>query len=124
LRRVFALGLALLLGACGSREARYTGTMTPESACGATEHATLMVVEGNASFAANDGAVVVPATVAPDGKLAGQLVLTGGDKKPFPLALDGMVTQDAATGTYTTPRCRFALSLKRVHVGLFGSAEP
>lgn len=107
-----------------SREARYTGTMTPESACGATEQATLMVVEGNARFAANDGAVVVPATVAPDGKLAGQLVLTGGDKKPFPLALDGSVTDDAATGTYTTPRCRFALSLKRVHLGFFGSAEP
>jgi hypothetical protein len=124
LRHVLVLAPAVLLGACASREARYAGVMTPQSACGATEHATLMVVEGKASFAANDGAVVVPATVAPDGKLAGQLVLTGGDKKPFPLTLEGTVTDDAATGSYMTPRCRFALSLKRVHLGLFGSAEP
>jgi hypothetical protein len=126
LKSILALVLAGSLTACSpvAREARYTGTMTPESACGATEHATLVVATGTASFAANDGAVVVPATVAPDGKLAGQLVLTGGDKKPFPLTLEGTVTQDTATGSYTTPRCRFALSLKRVHPGLFGSTEP
>jgi hypothetical protein len=124
LRRVVALGLATFAGACASHEVRYSGAMTPESACGAAEHATLMVIEGNASFAANDGAVVVPATVAPGGKLTGSLVLTGGDKKPFPLTLDGVVTEQSATGTYSTPRCRFALSLKRVRLGLFGSAGP
>jgi len=102
---------------------RYTGTMTPESACGTAEKATLTVAKGTASFAANDGAVVVPATVATDGKLAGQRVLIGGDKKPFPLSLDGTVTNDVATGTYTTPRCRFSLLLTRVHLGLFGSSE-
>jgi hypothetical protein len=97
--------------------------MTPDAACGATEKATLTVAGGNASFAANDGAVVVPATVAADGKLAGQRVLIGSDKKPFPLALAGTVTDDVFTGTYTTPRCHFSLLLTRVHLGLFGSPE-
>jgi hypothetical protein len=113
----------LTLAACTSREARYTGTMTPESACGTAEKATLTVAKGSANFAANDGAVVLPATVAPNGKLAGQRVLIGGDKKPFPLSLDGTVTDDVATGTYATPRCRFSLLLNRVHVGLFGAAD-
>ena len=97
--------------------------MTPDSACGSTEKATLVVVKDSASFAANDGAVVVPATVGADGKLSGQHVLLGGDKKPFPLAIDGTVTGDVFTGTYTTPRCRFSLLLTRVRLGLFGGPE-
>jgi hypothetical protein len=118
--------VALTLAACSgaaSHQTRYSGTMTPESACGTAEKATLTVTKGSASFAANDGAVVVPATIAPDGKLAGQRVLIGGDKKPFPLSLDGTVTDDVATGTYATPRCRFSLLLTRVRLGLFGTAD-
>jgi len=76
-----------------------------------------------ASFVANDGAVILPARVDPDGRLSGQLVIAGGDKKPFPLRLEGLVTADTASGTYATPRCRFALSLTRVRLGLFGGAD-
>jgi hypothetical protein len=123
LLRFAAIGLLLALAACSPAPARYTGTMTPDSACGATEKATLTVVKDTASFAANDGAVVVPATVAPDGKVAGQRVLLGGDKKPFPLSLDGAVTGDVFTGTYATPRCHFSLLLTRVRLGLLGSPE-
>ncbi len=122
--RFATLGLFLALAACSdSAGARYTGTMTPDSTCGVTEKATLTVLKDTASFAANDGAVVVPATVAAGGKLAGQRVLIGADKKPFPLALDGTVTDDVFTGTYATPRCRFSLLLTRVHLGMFGSPE-
>jgi hypothetical protein len=126
LLRFAAFVMLAALAACTAaspRQARYSGTMTPDSACGATEKATLTVVKDTASFAANDGAVVVPATVAQGGKLAGQRVLIGGDKKPFPLSLDGTVTDDVFTGTYTTPRCRFSLLLTRVHLGFFGGPE-
>ena len=113
-----------LLAACAPRQARYTGTLTPETACGSAGPATLTVLDGHAEFAPNDGAVVVPGEVAADGTLSGWLVLPGTDKKPFPLKLEGKVTKDVATGSYITPRCRFVLLLTRVRSKFFQDVLP
>ena len=121
-RLLACLVLALLAG-CASKQARYTGTMTPEGACGTAGRATLTVRGGHATFAANDGALLVPGEVAADGTLAGRLELPGVDRKPYPMTLEGKVTEDVATGLYVTPRCRFSLLLTRTRVGLLGESE-
>ncbi|MCW3476543.1 hypothetical protein [Limobrevibacterium gyesilva] len=113
--------MALLLAGCSTaltRQTRYTGTMTPSGACGSAGQATLVVMDRKANFVPNDGALVVPGDVAPDGTLSGGLELLGADRKPFPLALQGHVDADRAEGSYTTPRCRFTLDLRRVPVSL------
>jgi hypothetical protein len=118
MKRLLCCLVPLLLVACAPRQARYTGTLTPETACGMAGRATLTVMDGRATFAANDGALLVPGEVAPDGTLSGRLVLTGADRKPYPLTLEGTVTEEVATGSYVTPRCRFALLLTRTRTGL------
>ncbi len=107
----------ILLAACSPRQARYTGTMTPESACGAAGKATLTVVGARAEFSPNDSSLLIPGAVAADGTLSGRLERTGADNKPFPLTLEGSVTEEVATGVYATPRCRFSLLLTRTRIG-------
>jgi hypothetical protein len=110
--------LLLALALCGcqdilTREARYSGAMSPASACGSPGTATLMVAQGKASFAPNDGAVVLSGTVSDDGTLSAWLELEGADHKPYRLVVQGKVDRDHAEGVYATPRCRFALDLHR-----------
>ncbi len=57
--------------------------------------------------------MVIPGEVAADGKLTGELVRPGADKKPFAMTLEGNVTEEVASGVYATPPCRFALLLTR-----------
>jgi hypothetical protein len=123
LRLLFCLVL-VLLAACAPRQARYTGTLTPETACGTAGRATLTVMDGRARFTPNDGAVVVPGEVAADGSLSGRLERTGADNKPYPVTLEGTVTEEVATGSYVTPRCRFALLLTRTRIGLLEGVLP
>src|SRR5580704_380768 len=114
----------MLLAACSPRQARYTGTMTPEGACGTSGRGTLTVVGGHGQFAPNDGALLVPAQVAADGTLSGRLDRMGADNKPFPLTLEGTVTEEVATGVYVTPRCRFSLLLTRARIGTLEGVMP
>jgi len=114
----------VLLVACAARQARYTGTLTPETACGTAGRATLTVMDGRAEFAPNDGALLVPGGVAADGTLSGRIERTGADNKPYPLTLEGKVTEEVATGSYLTPRCRFVLLLTRVRTGLLEGVMP
>ena len=118
-------GLALLLlVACSPKQARYTGTLTPDTSCGAAGHATLTVMNGRADFSPNDGAQLIPGEVSADGTLSGRLDRTGADNKPFPLPIEGKVTDEVATGSYATPRCRFSLLLTRTRIGLLDGVMP
>jgi hypothetical protein len=111
-----ALLLLLLLPGCVSlsRQARYTGTMTPTAGCTTPGKATLTVIEGQANFAPNDGALVLPGTVAQDGTLSAAVENKGSDGKPYRMVVQGKVDSDHAEGVFATPRCRYALDLKRV----------
>jgi len=122
--RLLSCVVLVLLAGCAVREARYTGTLTPEGACGTAGRATLTVKDRHAEFAPNDGALVVPGEVAADGTLSGRLERTGVDNKPYPLTLEGTVTEEVATGSYVTPRCRFALLLTRTRIGLLEGVTP
>ena len=53
-----------------------------------------------------------PDTWPPDGTLTGRLTTQGADRKPFTMVLAGRLGADGVQGTYTTPRCRFTVSLK------------
>jgi hypothetical protein len=86
--------------------------------------ASLVRVADHFSFAPSDGALVVSGTVAPDGSFNGALVTNparhdqpghpGTAAPPFTLTVTGRLDDEAASGTYVTPRCSTAFRLPRI----------
>ena len=109
------LGLAACV-ALPPAATRFAGRIEPETiggvVCGEGAPATLVVRGGQFSFTPTDGVLNIVGTVAADGTLSGRLSTPGADRKPFTMVLAGRIAGDAAEGTYTTPRCRFRVSLR------------
>ncbi len=110
-----AMLLALALTGCAEMlpgtDARYTGRVVPESACGTEAPATLVVRRSRFTFTPTDGVLLITGDVAPDGTLAGQLTTPGVDRKPFTMTLAARIAATEVDGTYVTPRCRFRVTL-------------
>ena len=116
------------MGACGVGLAavhRYAGDMP---ACGAAPGgpATLVRRNDRFSFAPTDGALVISGAVAEDGSFSGTLTTatshrdqsSGTSAPPFALSVEGRLDDDAASGTYATPRCRTEFHLPRIPASL------
>ncbi len=109
----------LLLASCGppagSADGRWFGTMTPDPAApGCTSgRASLVATRSAVLFTPNEGTRTLEGTVAPDGAVAAERMTTGADKKPYVTRLAARLTDGAITGTYTTPRCSYAVRLAR-----------
>lgn len=109
----------LLLAACAAPSttpnARYTGVITPDapSALCKPGRAVLDLRNGQALFTPDEGTWSLPGTVSPSGTVQAERIGRGADKKPYPTRLTAAWTTQAVTGTYTTPRCAYAVSLSR-----------
>jgi hypothetical protein len=123
---VGGLLVALLLAGCGVplvRQTRYAGTRI-DCATGRQASASLVRAGDRLSFAPDDGALVIPAALAPDGSFSGSLVTSqqrpehGGPPVAWTLSVDGRLTADAAVSTYATPRSRGDFRLPRVPLRL------
>ena len=105
MRSRFLLLLSLILTACGHKPihpfGRWTGTIG--APCPGT--ALLASRRGEAVFVRDDGAQALRGTMSVDGHVSTRLELPGMDKKGFVQTFSGQVQGDAATGTYTSPRC-------------------
>ncbi len=141
---------AAVLAGCGtalSREARYTGDLTPQGACGTVGHGTLTVIGQQVAFTPTDGVLLLRGTLAPDGTAHAELTTAGaghggdalsgapaaapkagdakagepkaGGHKPFVMTLTAKVAEETVAGSYATPRCTFTVALTRVHPPLF-----
>lgn len=107
----------LLLSACATvtPDARYVGTMTPTtvSPLCRPDTATLRLRDGQALFTPNEATWSLPGTATATGDLLAERTGIGADRRPFPTRLTGRWTNEAATGTYATPRCVYAVALTR-----------
>jgi len=110
---IACLGLTACVAGLRSREGRWTGEVTPIGGTCPPSHATLTVGAGAFSFTPDDGVLVVRGKVAPDGTLQGTLPLVGQNHVAFPLNIAGTLTPDGFTGTYTTPKCRATVRMRR-----------
>lgn len=110
--------LLLLPAACAAPttpNGRYVGTATPAApseACRAS-HASLRLHDGQALFVPEETTWTLTGTVQPGGTVQAERTALGADKKPYATRFAGTWTLGAVTGTYTTPRCTFAVRLAR-----------
>lgn len=108
-------------------QSRYAGDM---QGCATRQagRATLVRQADRFSFAPSDGTLVIAGTVAADGSFVGSLVPnpsrhdpqghTGTEAPTFTLTVTGRLDAAAATGSYTSPRCRVAFRLLRIEASL------
>ena len=115
-----------MLAACGaplSREARYAGPVT-DCATGKPERATLVRAAGRFTFAPTDGVLAISGDIAASGDFEARLITSparrdaGGSTAPYAIAVHGRLTEDAAEGTFVTPRCSAAFRLPRLRLAL------
>ncbi|CAH2600279.1 conserved protein of unknown function [Rhodovastum atsumiense] len=119
-----ALG-AVIVAACTPRltaQFRYAGTIPGcAPAPAAPTQATLVRVGDGFSFAPDDGSLVISGTVSPDGGFSGQLTTApprrdigqSTTKPAFVLKVSGHLDEEAAQGTFATPRCQVSFRLPR-----------
>ena len=108
--------LMLLVSACtgDNSSVYYTGPLTPVSGtCDPAENSQLIKRGSNILFAPASG------TLALHGRLSGNAftateTITGADKKPFTLTLNGTLNAKSVTGTYQTNRCRYKVALSYI----------
>ncbi len=106
--------VALSLAACESPETLFNGTLQPLSGtCDPSATAVLTLRHHAVAFTPNTGTLVLRGTAEKGGHLSAELTLPGIDHKPYPLSLDATLQGDIVKGTYSTPRCRYAVSLRQ-----------
>ncbi len=108
----------LLLTACATPttpDGRYVGAATPSapSELCKTSRAVLRLHDGQALFIPDEATWSLQGTVSPAGTLQAERTGQGADKKPYPTRFAGTWTPQSVTGTYTTPRCTYAVRLAR-----------
>ena len=104
----------LPLAACGVEPTSlYAGPQLPlAGTCDPASRATLTIRGASVVFAPQDGTTTLQGTVEGD-SLSASTTLQGADRKPYTLRLSGHRAGDRIDATYTTPRCRYAVSLSR-----------
>lgn len=112
-----ALVPLLLLAACSSTttaaDGRWFGTATPDPArpgCAASRP-SLIVIRGAALFTPDEGTVTLQGKIGPDGSLTAERTGIGANKQPYISQFTAKPSESGWTGTYTTPRCAFAVVL-------------
>lgn len=109
----------LLLAACASPTAatdgRWFGDMTPEQPSQVCQpgRASLVSTRDAVLFTPNEGTQTLTGTITPARTVTAERTTTGTDKKPYVMTLAARIEDGVVTGTYATPRCRYAVRLTR-----------
>jgi hypothetical protein len=104
--------LLIVSGCAGEDRMTYGGDLTPTSgSCEPTGRAMLTRHGRYVQFTPREGVLILDGQIAPDGQVTASLDTHGADRKPYHLTLRAQLTANQVTGTYTTPRCRYAVSL-------------
>ena len=113
------LTLLLLLAACASpttsTDGEWFGDMTPDQASASCPpgRASLVSRRASALFTPNEGTQTLNGTITPEGTITATRSTTGADKKPYAVTLAARMADGSITGTFVTPRCRYAVRLRR-----------
>jgi hypothetical protein len=112
--RLLILALILLAG-CAAATRNYAGDVRPiAGTCDPASQAVLTIRDKAIIFAPASGTIFLR------GALAGQsanadLTLTDPNKHPYHLTFQGVLEGRSISGTYTTPRCRYAATLHLIN---------
>ncbi len=111
--------LALLaLASCGgtpTTAGTWSGDVTPKSptAVCARTRGTAQIMGDHLTFAPNEATWILSGTAEPGGHATAERIQIGANKQPFETRFEGTWSQTSLSGTYTTPRCVFDVSLTR-----------
>ena len=97
-------------------DSRWYGTLTPMPAkpgCTASR-ASLVLRRAVVFFNPDESTWTLEGKAAPDGFLSAERNGMGANKQSFATTFSGHATPAEVTGTYTTPRCTFAVALQRL----------
>lgn len=113
-----SLILALTLAACTpapTPDARYAGMATPTQPSDLCKpaRAILRIRDGHAILIPDETTWSLSGTATPAGVLTAERDGIGPNRQPFPTRFTGTWSATEASGTYTTPRCTFAITLTR-----------
>ncbi len=108
----------LLLAACApdiTPDARYIGSTTPTAPSDLCKpsRAVLRIRNGEIIFTPDETTWTLAGKADANGALQAEHIGNGANKQPYPTRLTGTWTANAATGTYTTPRCSYVVQLAR-----------
>jgi len=112
MRQCLILCLSLSASACTAETLNYAGTLRPiAGTCDPTTQAVLTRRDTTIIFAPAAGTIELHGQLTADKNLAAQLTLTDPSKQPYNLSFQGQLDGNRIDGTYTTPRCRYAVNL-------------
>ncbi len=117
-----ALAASLLLGlaasACTPRvspDLRWIGKLTPKdnpTACPPTT-AVIILHDGHVTFTPDEGTWVLTGTATAAGAMEATRSRQTSGAKLYETSLEARWTESKVTGTYTTPRCTYAVALPK-----------
>jgi hypothetical protein len=115
-RRAFmALGLsfAALAAACAAGPPdHFAGLLQPQAGtCDPPSRAELNLNNSRVLFTPREGIISLEGALAADGTIRATAVSNGMDRTPYGQTFIGSLTGEKVTGSYTTPRCRYAVTL-------------
>lgn len=117
-RLLSCIVVAALTGCAAVPRVTYTGTLTPLSGtCDPASPATLIQTDATVQFTPQNGVLYLDGTISPDGAVHASAETPGMDRKPYRLVLTAQRQADRIAGTYTTPRCRYAVTLRQIAAG-------
>jgi hypothetical protein len=104
--------LLILSGCAGDDRFTYAGDLTPTSGSCEPPGRAMLIRHGRyVQFTPRQGVLILDGQIAPDGQVTASLDTQGADRKPYHLILRAQLAANQVTGTYITPRCRYAVSL-------------
>jgi hypothetical protein len=108
----------LLLTACATPvtpDARYFGSLTPAVPSDLCKpgKAALRLQNGKALFIPDENTWTLTGTATATGSVEAERIGAGANKQPYSTKLSGTWAAKTASGTYTTPRCTYAVQLTR-----------
>lgn len=108
----------LLLAACAASttpNGRYVGIATPSttSELCKSSRPVVQLHDGQALFIPDEATWSLQGTASPAGTLQAERTGQGANKQPYPTRFTANWTAQNITGTYTTPRCTYAVQLVR-----------
>ena len=117
--KIAVLATIVAVSACSGSPAgpsgRWIGQVTPKTPgplCTQTR-GVLQIRDNTVLFEPNEGTWILQGEAKPDGTLYANKTQLGADKKPYETAIEARWTPTSIVGTYTTPRCTFAVTLTR-----------
>jgi hypothetical protein len=112
MRPSLLLLLPLLAAACSADTLNYAGTIRPlAGTCDPIAQAVLTRRDTTILFAPAAGTLILRGQLTGEKTLAADLTLTDPNKQPYHLTFQGKLDGKRVDGTYTTPRCRYAVNL-------------